>query len=453
MKHFSACLVFLFVFSVIAKAEDAVTRSPAGVAGEIKSELHRNLGLWYPRTLDIERGGFHTDFRRDWSLSPYKTKGIVAQSRLTWTAAEAALRQPGNWKDSMTPVVKHGTEFLREKMWDHECGGFYWEIDADGTPPTENEEMKHAYGISFAIYGLARSYELTQNPADLEAAKAAFQWLDRFGHDARFGGYIEAFYRDGRPMLTPPEKRPYQTRGKVGELLGTKSMNTHIHLLESFTALYRVWPDETLRSRLEELLLIASEKIATWPGAMRQFFRNDWTAAATYVSFGHDVETAFLLLEAAETLGRPDDPNVLTLARSMVDHSLEFGWDETHGGFYDEGATFGHAWSTKKVWWAQAEGLNGLLVMHKYFGKEDPRYYSAFIKQWNFIRRFIIDDKYGGWVSQVDADGLDRRRPNIRDMDNAPELGKASLWKTSYHECRALINVLEILESITGEKP
>lgn len=420
------------------------------MAAEIQAELHRNLDLWFPRTLDTQRGGFHTDFRRDWSPSPYRTKGLVAQSRLTWTAAEVALRLPDR-RERMEPVVRHGTEFLREKMWDRECGGFYWEIAADGTPPSDNAEMKHAYGISFGIYGLARSYELTKNEADLEAAQAAFHWLDRFGHDDRYGGYVEAFYRDGRPMLAPPESRPYQTRGKVGELLGTKSMNTHIHLLESFTALYRVWPDATLRSRLEELLHLASEKIATWPGAMRQFFRNDWTAAATYVSFGHDVETAFLLLEAAEVLGRPDDPAIQALARSMVDHSLEFGWDETHGGFYDEGATFGHAWSTKKVWWAQAEGLNGLLVMHERFGDGDPRYYAAFVRQWDFIRHFIVDEKHGGWFSQVDADGRDTRRPGIMEEENAPELEKANLWKTSYHECRAMINVLTLLDEI--EKP
>ncbi|MDR0326723.1 MAG: AGE family epimerase/isomerase, partial [Planctomycetaceae bacterium] len=252
---------------------------PEDLADEIEKTLNAGLKLWYPASVD-PRGGFHSVFSSDWKLQPSQTKRLVQQARMTWTAAEVARRRP-EWKEQLEPIAKHGIAFLREKMWDAECGGFYWEIADDGTPPTAMSEMKHAYGISFAIYAAAAVYELTKDEADLQLAKDAFYWLDRFGHDAPFGGYREAFYRDGRPMLAPSQDRPNVKTGQVGERLGDKSMNTHIHLLESFTALYKVWKAPTLRSRLEELLLILQEKVATRPAAQRQFFAADWTPAAT----------------------------------------------------------------------------------------------------------------------------------------------------------------------------
>lgn len=407
---------------------------PQQLQKEIEVELQRTLNLWYPGSLDTNRGGFHTRLGRNWEILPYSSKGIVHQARMTWTAAEAGFKRP-ELKEKMLPIVSHGTKFLREAMWDKECGGFYWEIAANGTPTADNDEMKHAYGISFAIYALANAYRLTGNDADLEAAKEAFRWLDRYGYDAKHGGYIEAFYRNGNLMLAAPKKRPLQEKGKVGELLGCKSMNTHIHLLESFTVLYTVWPDETLRKRLEELLEIIRDRITTWPGAMRQFFKDDWTPAATYVSFGHDIETAFLMEEALAALGRSDDAKTLQVARSLVDHSLQFGWDEKHGGFYREGATFGHPADKRKDWWVHAEGLNATMLMHKHYGKENPRYYACLIKQWDFIKNFVIDPEFGGWISLTDDDG-----------SNPQGFEKSHLWKTSYHECRALLHVSDMLK-------
>lgn len=426
-----APLFAVLLFSVTVSADELP--SPETIHTEIEAELERTLNLWYPGSLDNERGGFHTRLGRDWKPLPYDTKGIVHQSRMTWTAAEVGHRRP-EWKEKMLPIVRHGSKFLREKMWDADFGGFYWAVSAEGVPLTENDEMKHAYGISFAIYALAASYALTGDKADLDMASLAFFWFDKHAHDKLHGGYCEAFYRDGRRMLAPPENRPDQKTGKVGERLGCKSMNTHIHLLESYTALYNVWPDDRLRRRLEELLHIVRDRVTTWPGAMRQFFRDDWTAAATYVSFGHDVETTFLMQEAAEALGRPEDELTLSVGRSLVDHALEFGWDTKHGGFYREGATFGHPADTRKDWWTHAEGLNTLLLMHRRYGKDDGRYYAAFVKQWDFLKRFVIDSEYGGWIALTDADG-----------SNPQGFEKSHLWKSSYHECRALLNVAEKL--------
>ncbi len=415
----SFCAFFIFPIFVSAQVADG-----------IEKELNRDLDLWYPLCVDHERGGFHTKISRDWKILPYNTKGIVSQARMTWTAAEVAFCRPAR-REQLSPIARHGATFLRETMWDAPCGGFFWEINAaTGAGPTENDVMKHAYGQSFAIYALAAAYRLNKDEQDLELAKQAFYWLDRHGHDDRYGGYVEAFYRDGRQMLGPTT-----IKGMVGEPLGTKSMNTHIHLLEAFTALYRVWPDDVLRSRLEELLHIVRDRITTWPGAQRLFFKDDWTAAATYVSFGHDVETAFLLAEAIDVLGRPDDAQTLAVCKALVDHALEFGWDKEEGGFFNEGATFGHPVDRTKTWWSQAEGLNALLLASQRFEDRGQRYFERFGEQWSLIERNILDPEFGGWFSEASKDGK-------------PQGGieKGHLWKTPYHEVRALLHVSAMLK-------
>ena len=415
------------------------TQKPENLAEEIENVLVAGLKLWYPASVD-PRGGFHSTFSNDWKLAPSTSKGIVHQARMTWTAAEVARRRP-EWKAQLEPIAKHGIAFLRDKMWDAECGGFYWVIADDGTPPVAPSEMKHAYGISFGIYAAATVYELTKNADDLQLAKDAFFWLDRFGHDARNGGYREAFYRDGRPMLEPPHDRPNVKTGMVGEELGGKSMNTHIHLLESFTVLYKVWPDPVLRSRLEELLLIIRDKVTTRPAAMWQFFSADWTPAATLVSFGHDVETAFLMEETIEVLGRHDDVETLNVCKALVDHSLRFGWDNRNGGFYHEGATYSAPVNRRKDWWVQAEGLNTLLVMYRNYGETEMQYGQRFIAQWGFIQRSVIDAEHGGWFSAVSESG---------ELPAGPKPPKAQLWKTAYHETRALLNVADGLKEMNA---
>ncbi|MDO4575997.1 MAG: AGE family epimerase/isomerase [Planctomycetia bacterium] len=430
--------------------ENAKLPTPQEMKKWIDAELDRDLRLWYPLSVDTQHGGYHSIIDRDWTLQPYETKGIVQQARMAWVAAEVALRRP-EWRAELTPVALNGLRFLKDSMWDKKYGGFYWEVKADGTPLTDsNSEMKHAYGISFAIYGLANVYRLTGDKDALNLAVETFRWLDKHGYDRKNGGYIEAFYRDGTPMLASPADRPDVVKGKTRELLGCKSMNTHLHLLEAYTELYKVWKDDTLRARLEELLVIMRDKVTTWPGAMRQFFRADWTPAATFVSFGHDIECAYLMEEALEVLGRPEDAATLKVCKDMVDHSLEFGFDYKYGGFFYDGATFGAPADTTKFWWVQAEGLNTLSRMYLRYG--ETRYYRDFVLQWDFLSKHILDAEYGGWYPVTDADGANPRGLDSRFSQVTRGLEKAHLWKTAYHEVRALLNVSDTLEKIIAKE-
>ena len=185
------------------------------------------------------------------------------------------------------------------------------------------------------------------------------------------------------------------------------------------------------QERLREVFEIVRDKVAVEPGRSNLYLTRDWRGIPGHDSFGHDVETAYLLVEAAHALGEPEDGTTWRMARRLVDHALDWGWDEENGGFYDKGESFnGEAFDTDKVWWTQAEGLNALLLMHRKYGGETDRYARAFLKQWEFIEKHMIDPEYGGWFEETDREG------NLHGDGR-----KASPWKLNYHTARSLMNV------------
>ncbi len=215
-------------------------------------------------------------------------------------------------------------------------------------------------------------------------------------------------------------------------------MNTHIHLLESFAQLYEVWPDEILRRRLAELLAVVRDKICVEPGVMNLYFTTDWRAFPDHDSYGHDVETAYLMLEAEQVLGENRDPKTEGMARMLVDHALAYGWDETYGGFYRDGTTMGRPEDLRKEWWVQMEGLNALLLLHEKYGNMTDAYFRAFQLQWQFIRDRQVDHELGGIYDTVERDGA------------TPDRTKARIWKEAYHDGRALLNVTARLKNLAS---
>ena len=191
--------------------------------------------------------------------------------------------------------------------------------------------------------------------------------------------------------------------------LGFKSMNAHIHLLEALAELHRVDPRPLVRERLQETLAIVRDRIAVEPGALNLYLTRDWRAVPAHDSFGHDIETTYLLLEAAESLGNGEDERTWQVARQLTDHALDWGWDEIHGGFYDKGEAFRPAFERDKIWWTQFEGLNTLLLLHLRLGHETDRYWQAFLKQWHFIEHDQVDAEHGGVFEHVAEDGDVRR--------------------------------------------
>jgi len=406
------------------------------LASEVEDALHTDiLGTWFPRAVDNEHGGFHSHFARDWHALPSDGKFSVFQGRMTWVAAQVVLREPKQ-RETFLPVVRHGVDYLRNVMWDKQYGGFYWGLDDEGHITAEFTDHKDLYGIGFCIYGAAAAYQATHDAAALELAKQGFVWTDKHAHDAEHGGYFEWLTRDGTPVVPEPLSG-HVAMNAIGPI-GFKSMNTHIHLLEAFTELYKVWPDATLRARLEELLLIVRDKICVDPGVMNLYFTNAWQPIPDHDSYGHDVETAYLMLETDETLHHTATAATERMARLLVNHALAYGWDAKNGGLFREGTTFGKAEDTAKEWWVQVECLNALLMMHERYGKRDPLYFKRFPEQWHFIQHNTIDAQYHGTFNLTTAEG----EPMTQD--------KGSIWKAAYHDGRAFWNVSERLRRLAA---
>jgi mannobiose 2-epimerase len=430
-------LIASLVPSATALASEQPNRQEADrLRRKLDDFLHEELTRhWYPHALDRMRGGFHQSVARDWSHRADENVFLVYQARMTWTAAAFAQYSRAG-RDDFIQFARHGIEFLDRVLRDHEFGGFHWVLDPQGRLDPKLGDEKHVYGTAFVVYAASKVFEVTGDPRALKIAQDAFEWLERCAHDSKNGGYFEAIRRDGTPILAWKPDAPISQRvDRLGVYYGYKSMNAHIHLLEALAALSRIDNRAIVKERLGEVLQIVRDRIAVEPGALNLYLTPDWRAIPAHDSFGHDVETAYLLVEAAEALGMPDDARTWRMARLLVDHALDWGWDDELGGFYDKGESFaGAAFDRKKVWWTEAEGLNALLLLHQKYGQATDRYGKAFVKQWNFIEKSMLDPVHGGWYAETTRDGK-----------LLGDGAKANPWKANYHTSRALMNVVRLL--------
>ncbi|MCX7798092.1 MAG: AGE family epimerase/isomerase [Melioribacter sp.] len=417
---------------------------------EMLKELTKNLlERWYPLVLDKEYGGYFTNISYDFKLMPSQEKMIVTQARHIWTTAKAAkfFNSEKYYEYSL-----HGFKFLTEKMWDEKYGGFYQIRNREGNI-TDIEgwyDEKRTYGNAFAIFALSALYDITKDNKILEAAKSAFYWLNSHAYDSEYKGYFQFLTREGVPF---DKNSPYKTKATDSIEVGYKDQNSSIHLLEAFTELYHVWKDETLYNHLYELLKLIRDVITTPKGYLQLFFERDWKPVSfrnapeeirkanyklDHVSFGHDYETAYLMLEASYALGIKNDVKTLKIAKKMLDHAIENGWDTINGGFFDEGYYFDENGKCEiikdtKTWWQQAEAINALLLFYKIFPKE-KKYYKLFLKQWDYIKKYIIDHEHGDWFwGSLEKEPYYKTKP------------KGTIWKATYHNGRALMNCILML--------
>jgi mannobiose 2-epimerase len=406
------------------------------IARDVNATLDRDiLNVWFPRALDNKHGGFFSNFSREWKAFGTESKYSVFQGRMTWISSQIVLRRP-ELRQQYVPYVTHGVDYLTGPLWDKEKGGFFWGLSEAGEISPFYSDGKQLYGMSFAIFGLAAAYEATRDFRALKYAQEGFRWIEQHAHDPQNGGYFEYLRRDGRPFEAHPDDG-ILAAPVSGFPVGYKSMNTHIHLLESFVQLYQVWPDPLVRERLEQLLALVRNKICVDPGVMNLYFTSAWQPLPDHDSYGHDVETAYLMLEAEEALGNSHDPRTERMARMLVDHALRYGWDEKLGGFFQEGTFAGSAEVRLKEWWVQFEGLNALLLMHERYGGQTDKYFKAFQLQWSFIKKYQVDSEFGGIYELVKEDG------------QPAATTKGSIWKAAYHDGRALLNVSERLNRLS----
>jgi mannobiose 2-epimerase len=439
----------LYLILVICQLPLCYAEQTAIQKDTLAVELRHALGpqlleIWYPRSIDSTKGGYLSDFSYCWEPDGKQDKMIVTQARHIWATSKAS--QFYDAGTTFSTAAAHGVTYLRDVMWDDQQGGFYDMVDREGhlLKNDQGKALKRAYGNAFAIFGLAAYVQATSDPEALALAQRAFHWLEKHSYDPSYGGYFQFMERDGTPLLQGFQSRP------------PKDQNSTIHLLEAYTELYRVWPDPLLRKRLHALLLLVRDRITTEKGYMNLFFERDWTHVSyreasaedreahydlDHVTFGHDVETAFLLLDTAEALGMPEDPKTWQIAKKMVDHALQNGWDNQLGGFYDRGYYFDPAGpitiiQDTKVWWAQAESMNTLLIFADRYPDDPLQYLNKFMQLWTYIQNYLIDAEHGGWF--------------LVGLDKAPaqrQGPKGEIWKGNYHTARSLMNCILRLES------
>ena len=408
------------------------------IAAQMRRVLDEEFSLWYPLSIDTVDGGFFSDINARWQLEGDQNKMIVTQARHVWSAANAAMfyREDNN----LRTIAAHGVEFLRTKMWDPNYGGFFNLVDRTGKPLKEGGAIiKQAYGNAFAIYGLAAYYRASGDTSVLAFAQETFHWLEDHSYDPQYGGYFQFMAQDGTPFVDGLRGVP------------PKDYNSMIHIFEAYTELYRVWPDEKLRERLNSMLHLIRDTFTAKEGYLLLYFQRDWKhvsyrdASASererhyefdHITFGHDVETAYLMLEASEALGLKDDAPTLQVAKKLVDHALRYGWDSDHGGIYDGGYYVAGSDTPTvvrktKEWWSEVEAFNSFHLMSTLFPNDKMRYYAKFCEQWQYCRNYLIDPDHGGWY----WGGIDM----VPRLKEGP---KGSIWKGNYHTSRGLINCI-----------
>ena len=241
-----------------ASSASAAAKPTVPKAGEMKRAIEKLLEDeltkgWYPRTVDKERGGFHQNLGRDWSLQPDENRFVVYQARMVWTAAAYARFNPSR-RDEFATYTEHGVDYLDRVLRDGEHGGFHWIVDPNGQVDPKLGDEKHVYGTAFVLYAVSEAYKTNKSVKARKVAHEAFDWLEKHAHDAEHGGYFEAFRRDGTPILTWDESAPVAKRAdRIGTYYGFKSMNSHIHLLEALAEFSRVDADPIVKARLAEV--------------------------------------------------------------------------------------------------------------------------------------------------------------------------------------------------------
>ncbi|MEK4343578.1 AGE family epimerase/isomerase [Paenibacillus sp. FSL P4-0184] len=392
---------------------------------QLEDELQGNiLSFWMKQTKDEINGGFVGEIDNQLNIAPDAEKSLVLNARILWSFA-SAYRIYG--KTEYLAMAERAYAYLMDHFIDKEYGGLYWMVNAEGKP---SQEKKQIYGQAFAIYALAEFYHATGRPEVLDEAIQIFRLVEKYGYDSTYKGYVEALSREWQitDNLSLSSK----------DLNEKKSMNTHLHVLEAYTGLYRVWKSEELASTLAELILTMLDHIIDNEGKHFHLFLDEaWNVKSDIISYGHDIEGSWLLVEAAEILGEEKLlQRVRTVAISMAEAVLAEGID-TDGGIWNEADPSGLL-SKDKDWWPQAEAVVGFYNAYQLTG--DSKFNEAAQASWTFIDKYMVDHKLGEWYWGVDENHLP-----------LPHATKVSAWKCPYHNSRACFEMIARLNSTLKE--
>ena len=379
------------------------------------AELKHILDYWRRHTVDEENGGFYGKISKTNAVEKTAAKGAVLNARILWSFAAAYNLMAENSLN----LADRAYQYILDHFLDHTYGGVYWTVDHKGSPL---DTKKQVYAVAFTIYALSEYYLASGREESLQHAIALYHDLVKYSFDQQHGGYLEAFDREWKDLddLRLSDKDANEK----------KTMNTHLHVLEAFTNLYRAWPDADLRVKIQGLLddfqqhIIDKER-----SSMILFFDEYWNGRSNVISYGHDIEASWLLLEAAEVLA--DEPQIAALRKAavkMADACLE-GIDADGSLWYEQDPAKGHT-IKEKHWWVQAEAMVGFFNAWQISG--DPRYLEVSYKNWQFVQDFMLDKENGEWSWGVNNNG------HLMAHED-----KVGLWKCPYHNSRACMELMK----------
>ena len=407
----------------------------------LRSEL---LPFWITRMKDETDGGYLTHFDKNGNDTGEDEKSLIAQTRSLYTISSAY--RSGYGDESYKKLAGHGYDFIIDKMWDREHGGFYWMMDRKGNVKIDR---KIIYGHSFAIYSLSEYTLATGDTRGIEYAEKTFDILQKYCVDSMYGGYWEMFYRDWK--LCGP--------GSQGG--DRKTLDVHMHLMEALTTLYECTGKDVHRRKLLEVIDLLINRVIhpVYKTGIPQFYANWLTApqikfdiiwgwdrfsaegqkgnATDNTCFGHNAEFAWLLNHALNILDISSDI-YSDLLKTIYDHTVDNGIDFEFGGVYVEGPHSGGVYDKEKEFWQQAEVLTGLLDAVIMFG--DDKYWEAYKNVHRFVFEKVINKGVGEWFPLLTRRG----EPIWTHMGHS--------WKINYHTVRSMIQCIQRLNRIIVNK-
>ena len=390
---------------------------------EVSDNLTNNiLSFWSGRMVDNINGGFYGRIDVSNQIFPDEDKGGILNARILWTYS-AAYRVV---KDTAyLRMASRAKDYIMAHFIDKQYMGAYRSVDSKGEP---SDTRKQTYTQSFFIYGLSEYYRITGDKEALKTAKEIFEAFEKYALDKESNGYFEVFTREwerARDML-------------IGErtINDEKTMNTHLHVMEAYANLYRVWPDKRMADRLKNLVEIFLDKIIDKKTShLICFFDRNWNSTSSIDSYGHDIEASWLLYEAAGLL---NDPALLSRVKEacikIADAAAE-GVQPDGSMVYEKDHSSGQV-AGRRSWWPQAETIVGYMNAYELTG--NGKYLDNSIKCWNYTKKYIVDTKAGGWFSSVSESGV------------AGNGDKGGFWICPYHNGRMCLEIMERVSAVTG---
>jgi len=388
---------------------------------ELKKELKENiLSWWMQHAPDRELGGFHGHIDHQNQVVKGAAKGSVLNARILWTFS-AAYRM---YKDPMyLDTARRTFAYIISYFTDKKHGGVYWELEPDGKVRASRKQI---YAIAFTIYGLVEYYLACGEDRPLKVARGLFRDIEAQAYDQERNGYIEAMTREWEAM---EDQRLSEKDDNE-----SKTMNTHLHILEAYGNLFRVWKDPALERALENLIRLFLDKFVDRErNQLNLFFDENWKLKSTLISYGHDIECSWLLHEAAQILGKAELVKETEEVAVKMARASESGLAD-NGGLCYEYFPESMVLEKEKHWWPQAEAMVGYFNAWQLSDQEE--FLDRSLGSWTFIQEQLIDHQLGEWYWSVDEDG----KPQT-------EKEKAGFWKCPYHNGRAC---MELIRRING---